>query len=409
MSGNQCGESYQGGGIYIYNSFSEITNTIFEGHDNYAIYESDSDLSNLSHCLFFNNPDGDSNGNFNAATNCVSGDPLFVDAANGDFHLQDGSAAIDCGTSISAPATDMDGVARPVDRYGVGYDGENEGYDIGAYECLFAGIIPDAPSDVAATSATTQSITWGWQDNSDNETGFTIYFTSGTELSWTVADTLTTNTTSWTTSSLAVNTQYTLGVRAFNNMGARYCAQGDGWTLALPPVAPTLSNPTPFSLDVTIGAGDGNPAYTKYAVYCDTMGLWAQANGTLGSSKVWQTAANWGTATISGLSGGTLHRIAVMARNGDGIESALGPAAEARTQMTLTYNAAPCGIIEGDAVQWIDYGGDGSPVTAVPVLGNFFVDWSDGLTTTTRVDTNITTNLNFTANFNPGVAWILCK
>ncbi|MBN1518220.1 right-handed parallel beta-helix repeat-containing protein [Candidatus Sumerlaeota bacterium] len=426
LSGNHCEDSSKGGGIYIGdNSQPVILNTIFEGNTDHAIYEGDytSFPTMLSHCLFYNNADGDyydnETGSLSGATtinltltgakNCVDGDPLFLDAANGDFHLQEGSAAIDFGTSISAPVTDMDGVARPMDRYGVGFDGENEGYDIGVYEYLFAGVLPAPPSDIAAISATIESITWGWQDNSDNEAGFTIYFTTGTELSWAVADILAADSTSWSTGSLVVNTQYPLGVRAFSPMGAGNRVQGAGWTLALPPVAPMIDNPSRTSLDVTIGAGDGNPAYTEYALYSETMGQWAQADGTLGPNAVWKTAADWGTATVSGFSGGTLHRIAVMARNGDGIETALGPAAKARTQMMLTYIAAPCGIIEGESVQWIDYGGDGAPVMAVPVLGNFFVDWSDGLTTTTRTDTNITSDLNFTANFNPGAAWILCK
>jgi hypothetical protein len=56
----------------------------------------------------------------------IQADPKFVDPANGDFHLQAGSPAIDAGTSSGAPATDFEGRARP--------DGH---IDIGAYE--FAG------------------------------------------------------------------------------------------------------------------------------------------------------------------------------------------------------------------------------------------------------------------------------
>ncbi|MEW6218264.1 MAG: choice-of-anchor Q domain-containing protein [Thermodesulfobacteriota bacterium] len=40
-------------------------------------------------------------------------DPLFVDAAAGDFHLQSVSAAVDHGNAAYAPATDLDGDARP--------------------------------------------------------------------------------------------------------------------------------------------------------------------------------------------------------------------------------------------------------------------------------------------------------
>jgi hypothetical protein len=54
-------------------------------------------------------------------------DPMFVRRAwgeTGDYHLREGSPAIDAGTSEGAPSVDLDGNARPHDN----------GYDIGAYE-----------------------------------------------------------------------------------------------------------------------------------------------------------------------------------------------------------------------------------------------------------------------------------
>ena len=45
--------------------------------------------------------------------NLFGTNPLFVNAAANDFQLQSGSPAIDAGTSLGAPTTDMDGVSRP--------------------------------------------------------------------------------------------------------------------------------------------------------------------------------------------------------------------------------------------------------------------------------------------------------
>ncbi|MFC5098635.1 right-handed parallel beta-helix repeat-containing protein [Amycolatopsis plumensis] len=59
-----------------------------------------------------------------AADHNFAGDPGFADPARGDYHLAAGSAAIDAGSPVHAPAFDLDGVPRPA----------GAGFDIGAYE-----------------------------------------------------------------------------------------------------------------------------------------------------------------------------------------------------------------------------------------------------------------------------------
>jgi len=66
---------------------------------------------------------------------------------------------------------------------------------------------------------------------------------------------------------------------------------------------------------------------------------------------------------------------------------------------TLTYSAAANGTLTGDSSQEVLYNGDGTTVTAVPAVGYHFVNWSDGVTTAERTDTNIDADLNVTANF----------
>jgi hypothetical protein len=66
---------------------------------------------------------------------------------------------------------------------------------------------------------------------------------------------------------------------------------------------------------------------------------------------------------------------------------------------TLTYTTDGNGTIEGTAQQTVAYGKDGTEVTAVANTGYHFVSWSDGVTTATRTDLDITSDLSVQANF----------
>src|SRR5206468_4485724 len=64
-----------------------------------------------------------------------SADPRFVDPTGGDFHLQEGSPAIDAGTSEAAPATDVEDRLRYDDPATPNTGAGATSYvDIGAYE-----------------------------------------------------------------------------------------------------------------------------------------------------------------------------------------------------------------------------------------------------------------------------------
>jgi len=63
-------------------------------------------------------------------TGNIDADPWFVDAANGDYHLQVGSPCIDAGTSAGAPTHDIEGTPR------------DAAPDMGAYEWRFRIFLP---------------------------------------------------------------------------------------------------------------------------------------------------------------------------------------------------------------------------------------------------------------------------
>ena len=145
------------------------------------------------------------------------------------------------------------------------------------------------------------------------------------------------------TPTLAVNTRYYFKSYAISTDGTSLSSELDFWTLANTPTAPTVSSPTSSTLGVTIGASDGNPSTTNYAIQETTSGHYVQANGSLSGTAVWQTAATWGTVTVTGLTHATTYTFKTKARNGNNDESAFGSTTNGSTSAiapSVTTSAA---------------------------------------------------------------------
>jgi hypothetical protein len=214
----------------------------------------------------------------------------------------------------------------------------------------------------AATSISTTGATLNGEVTSDGgatvtERGF-VYKTSS---SVTISDNKTvvagtTGTFSLSPTSLSVNTRYYFRAYAINSVNTTLGSELNFWTLANAPAAPTVNTPTGSSLNVTIGASDGNPSTTTYAIQETTSGNYVQANGTLGASAVWQTATTWSAITVIGLSSATTYTFQVKARNGANTETAFGSTTSGTTSsiglnavilssaLTSTYGTASTGV-----------------------------------------------------------------
>ena len=76
-----------------------------------------------------------------------------------------------------------------------------------------------------------------------------------------------------------------------------------------------------------------------------------------------------------------------------------GTLAVAWNTYLLTYTPGANGTITGVNPQSVNFGANGTAVTAVPATNYYFAGWSDGSTNNPRTDTAVTNNLSVTANF----------
>ena len=169
------------------------------------------------------------------------------------------------------------------------------------------------------------------------------------------------------------NTDYTYVVRARDSALPQNVTEpsdeGTGWTLAVTPGAPILSNPTCNSMEVDIDPGD-NPSYTGFAIECwytnPTHGTWDDqwvgSNGFPSATPVWRSDTEWGVTTIRGLCPSRAYYFYCYARNHDLVETGHSPFAN------LTTTAVGNGDFDADGdVDLPDFGEfqicfDSSPV-----------------------------------------------
>lgn len=172
------------GGIYYYYSGAVLKNCLIFGNSTNLLFKFDAThfspeiinctianngaFSSLPHpdhpapkfknCIIYGNETDGISGNFDISyslveggfigTGNIDGDPLFVAAWNGDYHLQANSPAIDIGTAFGVPYSDIEGMTRP----------KGAGHDMGAYEAyLPIVLIPYAPDP---TNDNTPTLDW---------------------------------------------------------------------------------------------------------------------------------------------------------------------------------------------------------------------------------------------------------
>lgn len=188
------------------------------------------------------------------------------------------------------------------------------------------------PTIGTPTALSATSIRWNFTDHANDETGFKVFDTSNVLK----ATCSTANLTYCDETGISENpnTQITRKVAVYNGGGTGdYSSTASIYTLAVAPGLPAVNTRTATTINVIPSAGS-NSAGTELAIYaeegttCDGSGGlgYVQTGGTISGTAAWQTAAAWGTKTVTGLNQEKIYSFCVKAKNGDGVATGFGTA-----------------------------------------------------------------------------------
>jgi hypothetical protein len=195
------------------------------------------------------------------------------------------------------------------------------------------------------------------------DSGFYYQTTPGVTTSGTKLSAGGTAQSPFSVSATGLNPNQTYYYRAYaqNFVGTTLDSSGDTTFTTLPntPTAPSVGGATPSSLNVAIGAGDGNTTLTTYAIFEATQGKFVQsADGSLNTSADFETAATWDIITVTGLAHGHYYNFKVEAQNSAGFDTVFGPGTTAGT-VTVPFTPGNLAVERlGDGTQTLTTSGN---------------------------------------------------
>ncbi len=156
--------------------------------------------------------------------------------------------------------------------------------------------------------------------------------TLGSEAAWKTRD----DWYNFTVTGLDLGTEYSFSSIARNDDGIETDPgpEVSTYTLAAVPGAPVISNITETTADIEVDPGE-NPANVELAIMADRSdyydNYYVQADGSLGSSAIWKTAADWEGLVVQGMTPNEIISFSVKARNGNNVETVYGEDREITT------------------------------------------------------------------------------
>lgn len=218
--------------------------------------------------------------------------------------------------------------------------------------------------------------------NSNSPIDFAWYQNSGTAFEWDDGDDgdlATVSTAATTITGLTANSLYYFERWAFDTYGNSSTAVPAAiavYTAAAVPGAPTVATVTQVSAEVTVDE-NGNSVTTEYAIQEDNSEDYVQGDGSLDSSEIWQTAEDWGTVIVTGLTPATTYTFQVKARNGDLTQTSFGSSTDAVTEANTPGAPTVSGVSSSSVNVIIDENSNGSDATYSIAIGANYVQ-ADG-------------------------------
>jgi hypothetical protein len=224
----------------------------------------------------------------------------------------------------------------------------------GALTLSATSTIPNAPSSLLASPASSSQINLSWVDNSTNETGFKVERATSSAGPWTQIGTTGTNVTSYASTGLSASTTYYYRVRATSTAGDSAYSNAAGATT----LSATSGDTTPPSVPT---------GFRAWAATCTQVGLgWTASTDTGGSGlkgyKIYRNGVFYMQVATAGTMLDTVpdpsqtYSYAVSAIDNAGNESARTATVKAspsslvsyRPQVTYATGAGPYSVASAD-------------------------------------------------------------